>query len=209
MPWVRFDDQFPIHRKVRGLSDTAFRLHIEAVFWCARNLTDGFVPADDLLDVASARRPLKFVPELVVRGIWHLADESCKSEYCPAHVDNQGHPVDSGWLIHDYFEYQPSKAKVERERKAKSQRQARWVDKKRRGRDASADASIDTAPPRPEGSGSGGRSRAGASGRAGPSGPAVRAVPDWCGDCDEQTRLLDPDRPRRCPACHPLREDTG
>jgi hypothetical protein len=30
-------------------------------------------------------------------------------------------------------------------------------------------------------------------------------VPDWCGECDEQTRQADRygDNPRRCPACHP------
>jgi hypothetical protein len=33
MTWVRFDDQFPIHRKMTGLSDAAFRLHVLAIFW--------------------------------------------------------------------------------------------------------------------------------------------------------------------------------
>ena len=55
MPWVRFDDQYPIHRKVAGLSDTAFRLHSAAIFWCVRNGTDGFVPEEDLDLVASIR----------------------------------------------------------------------------------------------------------------------------------------------------------
>lgn len=27
--------------------------------------------------------------------------------------------------------------------------------------------------------------------------------PTWCGRCNEQTRLTDDDRPRRCPDCHP------
>jgi hypothetical protein len=131
MPWVRFDDQYPIHRKVKGLSDSAFRLHTEAIFWCARNLTDGFVPAIDLPDVATARRPLKFLPELVVRGLWHLADEVCGSEKCPAHVDNQPASVDNGWLIHDYFEYQPTKAKVLEERANNAERQKRHRERHR------------------------------------------------------------------------------
>lgn len=33
--------------------------------------------------------------------------------------------------------------------------------------------------------------------------PRLQAVPDWCGHCDRRTRMLDPDRPRRCPACNP------
>lgn len=212
MPWVRFDDQFPIHRKVKRLSDPAYRLHTEAIFWCARNLTDGFVPAEDLPDVASARRPLKFIPELMGRGSWHQAGAVCESESCPAHVDNRPEAVDDGWLIHDYFDYQPSKQKVDRERKAKALRQSRWLDKRREQIDASGDASIDAAPPRPapKEAGRGERHpRPGASGRAHPSGSPVRAVPNWCGKCDERTRQVDPDQPRRCPDCHPLREEAS
>lgn len=209
MPWVRFDDRFTVHRKVKGLSDAAFRLHAEAIFWCARDLMDGFVPAADLLDLATARRPLKSVPELVIRGNWHLADELCESEKCPAHVDNRPASVDKGWFIHDYFDYQFTKEKVKRERKAKAERQKRWSEKRKGGLDASRDASRDAAPypPRPEGSGAGERRPARADGRAHPSGSPVRAVPEWCGTCDETTRLVDPDKPRRCPECHPLRDE--
>lgn len=214
MPWVRFDDQFTIHRKVKGLSDAAYRLHTEGIFWCARNLTDGFVPAADLADVATARRPLRHVPELVARKSWHEAGAGCDSEQCPAGQHAAaGLTAADGWVIHDYWDYQPSKEKVLRERKAKAERQRRW-DQKRRGQavdkpcgelDASRDASRDAAPPRPEGSG-GGRPRAsGASGRPAPTGPAVRAVPEWCGECHEGTRMLDLDdgRVARCPRCHP------
>lgn len=130
MPWVRFDDQFPIHRKVKGLSDSAFRLHAEAIFWCARNLTDGFVPAEDLPELATARRPLKLVPELVSRGSWHQAAEVCDSETCPAHPKHRPDAHRDGWYIHDYFDYQPSKQKVQRERKAKLERQQRWRERK-------------------------------------------------------------------------------
>lgn len=149
MPWVRFDDQFPLHRKVKGLSDAAFRLHAEAIFWCARNLTDGFVPTEDISDVASARRPHKSIPELVRRDMWASNGD--------------------GWQIHDYLDFQPSKMKVEHERKAKAERQARWM-AKRKPRDASRDATTDTsrdaAPPRPE-KGGGGKPSPGRRSRAG------------------------------------------
>jgi len=109
MPWVRFDDQFPIHRKLAGLSDAAFRLHVSAIFWCARNLTDGVVPVGDLEDVsARVRTPTRFAAELVIRRLWHLGDEECDSEQCVA----AGAPGIDGWVIHDYLEYQPSRSKV-------------------------------------------------------------------------------------------------
>jgi hypothetical protein len=73
MPWVRFDDQFTINRKVTRLSDAAFRQHVSAIFWCARNLTDGVVPEEDLDDVcARVRTPERFVTELLDRGLWHV-----------------------------------------------------------------------------------------------------------------------------------------
>lgn len=37
--------------------------------------------------------------------------------------------------------------------------------------------------------------------------PPLKVVPDWCGTCNEDTRQAgDPDRPSRCPDCHPLRD---
>lgn len=108
MAWVRYDDQYPIHRKVAGLSDAAFRLHTAAIFWCARNGTDGFVPKEDLDQVcAQVRAPARFAAECVIRRTWHLADEECSSENCPPSRE------DRGWRIHDYLEYQPTKDESE------------------------------------------------------------------------------------------------
>jgi len=41
--------------------------------------------------------------------------------------------------------------------------------------------------------------------------PARPAMPEWCGHCDRRTRLLEllDGRPKRCPTCHPLREETA
>jgi hypothetical protein len=113
MVWVRFDDQYPIHRKVTRLSDAAFRLHTSAFFWCSRNLTDGYVPEEDLEDVcAQVRSPQRFVPELVKRGLWE--------------------PVEDGWKIHDYLEYQPSKEKVLDERRKSAERQKKFREQRKR-----------------------------------------------------------------------------
>ena len=135
MPWVRFDDQFATHRKVAGLSDAAFRLHVSAIFWCARNLMDGFLPAGDLDDVcARVRTPQRFAAELVVRGLWHLGDEGCQSDKCPA-PDNA-----DGWVIHDYLEYQPSAERVRAERKATAARQQKWRDQQKQRRNGVSNA---------------------------------------------------------------------
>lgn len=122
MPWVRFDDQFTVHRKVDGLSDTAFRLHVAAIFWCARNLTDGFVPEDDLdLVCARVRAPARFAIECVDRGTWHPPGTECDSPKCPANPEaDTKQPASRCFAVHDYFEYQPTRSKVLKEREMKA-----------------------------------------------------------------------------------------
>lgn len=85
MSWVKLDDGYPEHIKVVGLSDAAFRTDVEGWCYCARNLTDGLIPA------AIAKRWRKrAITELMDAGRWH-------------------HDV-AGYRIHDYLDYNPSKA---------------------------------------------------------------------------------------------------
>ena len=108
----RFPDHFPSLREVDGLSDTAFRLHMTAFFWCAANHTDGLVPKEDL-DLVSARvrAPERFAAECVRRGTWHEARHDCGSADCPAPVDVKG------WVLHNYLKENRSKAELEAEQR--------------------------------------------------------------------------------------------
>ncbi len=112
MPWVRFDDRFPSNRKIRLLSDSAFRLYVSAICWSAENLTDGVVTTKELRLVADVKNASKRAQELVDSGLW---------------VPIPG----TGWRIHDYHEYQPTADQVRADREAKTARQKRWRDKKR------------------------------------------------------------------------------
>lgn len=131
MPWARFDDRFPSNRKIRMLGDGAFRLYVSAVCWSAENLTDGFIPHDELLLVSDTRDAEGACEELVKRKLWTA--------------------VAGGWQIHDYHEYNPTADQVRAERKAKTARQERWRENKRRAAaglpplnvDASRDAFAD------------------------------------------------------------------
>lgn len=130
MPWVRFDDQFPINRKVDGLSDAAFRLHVSAIFWCARNLTDGLVPEEDLgIVCARVRTPERFATELVRRNLWIV--------------------VDGGWEINDYLEFQPSKQKVNEERRKNAERQTRYRERHGNASSNGVSNGVSNAPPVP------------------------------------------------------------
>lgn len=89
MTWVRIDDAFPEHPKVLSLGDDYERgvaLHVRGLCYCARNLTDGHVPARMFREDAEIRS------RLVEVGMWH--------------------EVEGGFVIHDYLDYNPSKAEA-------------------------------------------------------------------------------------------------
>ncbi|AEW94631.1 MULTISPECIES: hypothetical protein [Streptomycetaceae] len=135
MPWVRLDDRFPSNRKIRLLSDAAFRLYVSAICWSAENLTDGVVKTAELRLVADVRSARRHAKELVESSLWE--------------------ELPDGWRIHDYHEYQPTAEQVRADRKAKAARQQRWrerqkgapapasTDQPATGVDASTDASRD------------------------------------------------------------------
>ena len=70
MPWVRFDDQFPMVRGMRRLSDATFRVHMSAICWSVRTGTRGRVGPDDLSQITTLRHPRKHVATLVELGFW-------------------------------------------------------------------------------------------------------------------------------------------
>lgn len=120
MTWVRLDDQFPKHPKVAAAGPLAGWLHVCGLCYCNQYLTDGFVPravAHSLthyehvgLETASAEGGL----------IGFGNDVTCEwmaSVLCEHGVWER---VEGGYQIHDYLDYQPSRAEVE-ELRAKKQ----------------------------------------------------------------------------------------
>ena len=112
MTWVRIDDAFPEHPKVLSLGDDYERgvaLHVRGLCYCARNLTDGHVPARMFREDAEIRS------RLVEVGMWH--------------------EVEGGFVIHDYLDYNPSKAEAlalseSRRAAGKAGADARWNGKR-------------------------------------------------------------------------------
>ena len=104
MAWVKLDDGFPEHPKVQQVGGDAAWLHVCALAYCNRNLTDGFIAAQVVGRLSDRRAPRKLVERLVEAGLWHVEND--------------------GWAIHDFLAFQPSKAKVEAERAAARERMA-------------------------------------------------------------------------------------
>jgi hypothetical protein len=121
MPWVKLDDGFAENEKVTGLTDRGFRLHVTALCYCGRNLTDGYVGPRTLkilaaiLGWSNARR---WVAELVNAGLW-IADD-----------DHDGHK------IKDFTEYNPTAEEVKEGRRQNAVRQADFRRKKKESNDA-------------------------------------------------------------------------
>jgi len=106
MVWLRLEDSFGDHPKIAGLTDRAFRAHVLGLLYCARQVSDGFVP--------TALAPKgRTIQELTAAGLWTATLR--------------------GFTIHDWLDWNPSRAEVDSKRYAKSMAGAkgaasRWHD---------------------------------------------------------------------------------
>ena len=101
MPWAKLDDRFLTNPKVRSAGRDGLHLHIGAIVYAAGELTDGFIPETSLDLIASTVFVDKFraAAEVLVNvGLWEMCE--------------------SGWRIHDYLEYNPSRERILGEREA-------------------------------------------------------------------------------------------
>lgn len=99
MPWFKIDDGFHGHPKVVELTLGAVGLWTLAGSWCAKYLTDGFVPTKTVIRLGGS---IDEALELEHAGLWYSAD--------------------GGHQFKDWADYQPLKADVEAERFAAQER---------------------------------------------------------------------------------------
>lgn len=96
MAWVKIDDSFADHPKIASAGPLGMALQVAALCYCNRYLTDGFIPramAPRLVYFEGFAEPHDVITRLIEVGIWI--------------------EVEGGYRIHDYLEYQPSKADIE------------------------------------------------------------------------------------------------
>lgn len=92
MTWLKLDDHLDENPKIAGLSDSAFRLYIWGLCYCARQRTDGLIPGS--MPVRSGVRHWeRCSDDLVAAGLWILREAG-------------------GWEVNDYLQWQRSKAKI-------------------------------------------------------------------------------------------------
>ena len=111
MPWLKLDDAMGDHRKIRRLmkgSRAGMALHTLGLLHCSKYLTDGRVDEDIVEDICDdARMPAReraaALSQLEKLNLWER--------------------VEGGWQIHDYLDYNPSRAEVLADRNAQRRRQ--------------------------------------------------------------------------------------
>jgi len=101
--WGRFEHDMPRNPKIAGLSDTAFRVWIEATLWSVGALTNGVLPSTVSTSVwTTVSRPKSAIKELLNAGVFEVEPE--------------------GYFVHDFGEYQEHPDQVKERREAARQR---------------------------------------------------------------------------------------
>ena len=108
MSWIKIDDQFADHPKVLQAGPLASWLYVCGLTYAGRYLTDGWIPAAQVRKLADVDDAMALAARLVSVGLWE--------------------PVEGGYLIHDYHDYNPTADKVRADRAAAAKRQADWRD---------------------------------------------------------------------------------
>lgn len=102
----------PENRKIAAVGGDAAWLHVCAIAYASRNLTDGLVPQAIVPRLSDRRQPLKLAKALVDHDLWHAPGHGCKR--CPQ-------PGSGEYIIHDYLEHQRTSDEVHEARAAMGQ----------------------------------------------------------------------------------------
>lgn len=94
-PYFTLTNEYPRHRKIRTLSDKAFRLHVELIADCNDAQSDGKFSQHEL-----NMRGIKAGKELLDAG---LVEE-----------------IEGGYCLHDYLSHQHSKQQIQEYKASKS-----------------------------------------------------------------------------------------
>ena len=114
MAWVRIDDGFARHPKVAAAGPLAMAMQVAALCYCNRELTDGFVPravARTLLDWQVDREDGQRYTVAITSG---MAGNDVSNDWVINLMVESGmwREVKGGYHVHDFDQYQPSKAEV-------------------------------------------------------------------------------------------------
>jgi hypothetical protein len=121
MTWVKLADNWNRHRKMVRLSRDARLLWVDGITYSCEQLTDGFIPDEALPLITtglSGLRKNNVIRELSSVGLWERVEAG--SEPSPGQV-----AAESGWSLHDFLDWNPSRTEVLTRRRLESARKAK------------------------------------------------------------------------------------
>jgi hypothetical protein len=107
MTWLKLSDDFSDDCARAGLSDAAYRTHVEGLGWTMRRETNGSIDRRDLRRFAETENPAAAVAELLAVGFWAQAG-------------------DDSWRIVHHMEHQPEPEVLGARRRMTAERQRRF-----------------------------------------------------------------------------------
>lgn len=121
MVWFALDDGFDTHPKVRKAGNAAVGLFVRLGVHATKHLTEGHLDGD----IVTAYGTAATIRKLLTVGMLHAPGHGCPR--CPQ-------PAADGYYIHDYLDYNKSRAQIEAAREAARKRQQKGRDNARRNR---------------------------------------------------------------------------
>lgn len=128
MPWVKLDDHFDENPKILKVGPLGMALWVSGLAYCNRNLTDGFIPSAIAVRMLSLEfsHPGDGQPMTILVG-GERADDDEQMGCVPSRFYIANMLVDAGlwdlapggYMVHDYQEFQPTRAQIEAERAEK------------------------------------------------------------------------------------------
>lgn len=123
MAWFALDDGFDTHPKVRKVGNAAVGLFVRLGVHATKHLTEGHLDGVIVRDYGTPAT----IRKLIAVGMLHEHGHACPR--CPQ-------PAEGGYYIHDYLDYNKSRAQIEAAREAARKRQQRGRDTSRLHRES-------------------------------------------------------------------------
>jgi hypothetical protein len=114
MPWVRIDENAMDHPKFLALSDGAWRLWCEGQAYCQKHLTNGHIPT-------AALKGFRYYSLARLKNLL--------AEHVPGKGPCWHDGAAGGYVVHDYLDWNDSRAEVQQARSDARERKRRFRDR--------------------------------------------------------------------------------
>lgn len=124
MTWTKLDEGFIDHPKVLAVGPLAAYLHVSALVYCNRQLTDGVIAKavvgrlvdwSGVTEAGAVVDVWRLVDRLVDAGLWEANAQA------GAQANGAARAVANAYVIHDFLVYQPSREEALAKRRVRSE----------------------------------------------------------------------------------------